>query len=84
MPKRWGKSLCNQMREHRQPRATLAAKKQGPNKCVQADTTLLSTNAPVPLVTPPSLSDTPYMRLGARCQVFLKKHNTSLTHHPNI
>ena len=42
---------------HRQPRATLAAKKQGPHVCVQADTTLLAANAPIPLVTPPSLSE---------------------------
>lgn len=57
MPKRWGESLCNQMREHHPSRATLAAKKQGPNTCAQADTTLLAINAPIPLATPPA--DTP-------------------------
>lgn len=86
-PKRWGESLCNQIREHHQSRATLAAKKQGPDTCAQADATLLATNAPFPW--PPlqrtlQLSvKTPYMRLGARCQVFLRKQNTFLTHHPN-
>ena len=74
-PKRWGESLCNQIREHHQSSATLAAKKQGPNTCAQADTALLATNAPLQR-TLHHLVKTPYMRLGARCQVFLKKQNT--------
>lgn len=83
-PKRRVKSLCSQMRGtvNQGPRWQQKSKD---HTCVCKLTRPCSLRThPFPWSPLHHLVNTLCMRPGTRCQVFLKKHNTSLTHHPNI